>query len=220
MFTQVFAVVFLASAVGGLEVPLPREQIVVRGRAEHPCVNVTRNDIVEARERAAKYPWAKAEYDGILRETEKWLRESDAYWLRFLPKPGACYAYGFTGCPICDEGTGTWGDALCSWDTPGHVRCRKGHVLPDAEHPDDGAGYHAPDGRIHYFAGQFNAWVTEQWTLHALPALTQGYILTGDERYASRAALLLDALASIYAESTSGSWDYPSNPPSGRFARP
>lgn len=32
--------------------------------------------------------------------------------------------------------------------------------------------------------------------------------------------LFLDALASVYSESTSGSWDYPSDPPGGRFARP
>ena len=70
---------------------------------------------------------------------------------------------------------------------------------------------------MHYFVGIFNAWVTEQWTLNALPALSEAYLLTGDEKYAERGTLFLDALASIYAESTSGSWDYPSNPPSGRL---
>ncbi|NUQ63861.1 MAG: heparinase II/III family protein, partial [Pirellulales bacterium] len=43
---------------------------------------------------------------------------------------------------------------------------------------------------------------------------------TGDEKYAERAAFFFDILASIYPESTAGSWDYPSSPPSGRFARP
>jgi len=93
-------------------------------------------------------------------------------------------------------------------------------VLPDADHPDDGTGYVAEDGRVHYFVGSWNAWVTEQWTRSALPSLAHAYALTGDESYAQRAAFFFDALASIYPESTSGSWDYPSRPPSGRFARP
>ncbi len=210
--------VFLMLA--GQESPLSREALAIRGRAGHPCVTVTSEDITNAKARVAAYPWAHQEYETILNGANSWLRESDGYWLGFLPKPGACYAYGFTGCPICNGKTGTWDKANCSWEYPGHVKCDKGHMMPDAEHPDTGEGYRAPDGRIHYFAGQFNAWVSEQWTLHALPCLAQAYALTGEEKYAERAALLLDALASIYTESASGSWDYPSTPPSGRFARP
>ncbi len=200
--------------------PIAQNDLVIRGRDVHPCVNRTPAEVARARERAATLPWAKAHRDAIVADAEKWMKESDAYWLSFLPEPGACYAYGFTACPICDGGTGTWHGARCSWDKPGQVACVNGHTLPDAEHPDEGEGYQAPDGRIHYFQGQFNAWVTEQWTQYALPALTDAWLLTEEERYANRAALLLDALASIYKESTSGSWDYPSNPPSGRFARP
>jgi hypothetical protein len=100
------------------------------------------------------------------------------------------------------------------------VTCGNGHVLPGDAHPDDGTGYRGPDGRIHYFVGTWNAWVTEQWTLNAIPALARAYALTGDEKYAERAAFFLDALAAVYAESSAGSWDYPSRPPSGRLARP
>ena len=56
--------------------------------------------------------------------------------------------------------------------------------MPDAEHPDDGTGYVGKDGRIHYFIGSWNAWVTEQWTRKAIPSLARAYALTGDERYA------------------------------------
>lgn len=199
---------------------LSRDALVVRGHAEHPCVSLTQDDVARAQDNAGKYAWAARERDAIIESANRWLAHDEAYWLGYLPEPGACYAYGFTGCPICGGSTGTWAGARCTWDNPGHVRCPNGHTLPDAEHPDTGEGYTAPDGRIHYFAGQYNAWVTEQWTTKALPMLSQAYLLTGDEKYAARAALLLDAMASIYAESTSGSWDYPSNPPSGRFARP
>ncbi len=208
------------SASDTLPRPLAQSAIIVRGNTKHPCVNLTQQDVLEARKRIITHDWAKKERDAILKAAEPWMKESDQYWLSFLPAKGAAYAYGFTGCPICKSATGTWDKALCSWDKPGHVRCEKGHLLPDAEHPDSGKGYKGPDGRIHYFVGQFNAWVTEQWTLNALPALSKAYLLTGDERYAERGMLLLDAMASIYKESTAGSWDYPSNPTSGRLARP
>lgn len=203
-----------------LERPLAQTSIIVRGNRRHPCVNLSAKDLKDSKERIERYDWAKQKYDEIIKAAQVWLTGSDQYWLNFLPKAGACYAYGFTGCPVCGSSTGTWGAALCSWDNPGHVRCQKGHLFPDAEHPDDGNGYVSSDGRTHYFIGQFNAWVTEQWTNNALPVLSQAYLLTGDERYAERGLLFLDALASIYKESISGSWDYPVTKPSGRFARP
>lgn len=201
-------------------VPLPREAIPVLGGRPHPTVYVTAEDVARARRNAEQTEWGRLTKEQILQNAARWLERTEEEWLRFLPEPGACYAYGFTGCPICGAGWGQWGNARCSWEEPGKVKCANGHVLPDAEHPDDGSGYQGPDGRIHYFVGSWNAWVTEQWQHGAITNLAHAYALTGDERYADRAAFFLDALASIYAESTSGSWDYPSSPPSGRFARP
>lgn len=200
--------------------PLPREALQAQGRTRHPTVYLTPEDVERAKRNLARYPWARQVRENILAEAAQWLREGEEYWLRFLPGPGACYAYGITGCPLCGARWGTWGGARCSWDNPGHVTCPNGHLLPDAEHPDEGTGYRGPDGRVHYFVGSWNAWVTEQWTRWAIPSLARAYALTGEEKYAERAAFFLDALASIYPESTSGSWDYPSRPPSGRFARP
>ena len=200
--------------------PLAQNAIIVRGNMRHPSVNFTANDLKNTRERIVKYGWAKLQYDAIIKAADIWLKGSNNYWLSFLPEKGAAYAYGFTGCPICGSPTGTWDKALCSWDNPGHVSCTKGHILPDAGHPDNGKGFISSDGRTFYFVGQFNAWVTEQWTINAIPVLAQAYLLTGDERYAERGLLLLDALASIYKESISGSWDYPTPKPTGRLARP
>jgi len=183
-------------------------------------VYVNEADVARARRNAETTVWGRATKARILQAAAKWLEHDETYWLAFLPEPGACYAYGFTGCPICNARTGTWANARCRWDRPRTVQCANGHVLPDNDHPDDGTGYVATDKRVHYFIGIWNAWVTEQWTIHAVPSLAHAYALTGDEKYAERAAFFLDALAGIYAESTSGSWDYPSRPPSGRFARP
>lgn len=200
--------------------PKRREQVEVRGGEVRSAVYANGDDLARARRNAETTDWGKAEKETILAEAAKWLKHDPAFWLTMLPKLGACYAYGFTGCPICGSPCGTWAGARCRWDRPRTVTCAKGHLLPDDDHPDDGTGWVAADGRIHYLLGTWNAWVTEQWTLHALPALTHAYALTGDEQYAERAAFFFDALAGIYPESTSGSWDYPSRPPSGRFARP
>lgn len=199
--------------------PLLQSDIIVRGNTNHPCLNITAKDVIEAKKRIARYDWAKKNYESIIKSADIWLKESDEYWLKFLPEKDAAYAYGFTGCPICNGTTGTWDNANCSWDNPGHVKCSNGHVLPNAEHPDSGKGYINPNGRIHYFVGQFNAWVTEQW--RGVPYIMgQAYLLTGDERYADRGLFFLDAVASIYKESDKGSWDYPVKSPSGRLARP
>ena len=198
----------------------PREALEPQDRPSHPTVYVNAEDLARARRNARATEWGKATQTDILKAAARWLEHDEAHWLQFLPPPGACYAYGFTGCPICNSRCGTWAGTRCAWDRPRTVACVKGHVLPDNDHPDDGTGYVAKDKRVHYIIGQWHAWVTEQWTLKALPSLAHAYALTGDERYAERAAFFFDALASIYAESTSGSWDYPSRPPSGRFARP
>lgn len=200
--------------------PKKRDELAVDGGRAHPTVYANAEDLARARRNAETTTWGKEEKARILAGAAKWLEHDEAYWLRFLPEPGACYAYGFTGCPICGSSWGTWGGARCGWDRARTVRCAKGHVLPDADHPDDGTGYVAKDRRVHYFVGSWNAWGTEQWTRGALPSLAHAYALTGDEKYARRAAFFFDALASIFPESTSGSWDYPSRPPSGRFARP
>ncbi len=188
--------------------------------AVHPTVYVTPADIERARQNSARYPWAKAIADGILAVADEWAARDDAWILAQVPGKGACFAYGFTGCPICGASFGMWDKARASFDNPGHVTCANGHVLPDAAHPDPGTGWVAPDGRIHYFVGSYNAWVIEKLTLTAAENLAYAYSLTGDDRCAAKAALILDAVASIYPSCDKGSWDYPSTPPSGRLDRP
>ncbi len=194
--------------------------LTAHGRVEHPCVNKTPADVARARENMERYPWLANWVQSQQEAADEWLERSDEWIISMVPEPGACFAYGFTGCPICGASWGTWGGARCSWDNPGHVTCANGHVLPDEEHPDPGTGYVGPDGRIHYFIGSWNAWVVETLQFRALRPLCHTYLLTGDERYAQKAAVIFDALARIYPECDAGSWDYPSNPPSGRFCRP
>jgi hypothetical protein len=186
----------------------------------HPRVYLTPADLQRARENARRFEWARTERDAIIKDADQWLARPDDWYLSVMPKAGACFAYGFTGCPICGGATGTWFNAHCDWSRPGTVECAKGHLLPDAAHPDPGTGYVAPDKRIHYFIGSYNAWVIEKLIFGAANSLAYAYSLTADDRYAAKCAMILDQIAAIYPACDKGSWDYPSNPPSGRLDRP
>ncbi len=194
--------------------------LTAHGRDTHPCVNKTPEDVERALRNIERYDFLADYVANMKEQADEWLERSDEWILEMIPEPGAAFAYGFTGCPICGAKWGTWGGARCSWDNPGHVTCSNGHVLPDAEHPDPGTGYIGEDGRIHYFVGSWNAWVVETLQFDALRPLCLTYLLTGDERYAQKAAVIMDGIAQIYPECDAGSWDYPSDPPSGRLCRP
>lgn len=187
----------------------------------HPRVYLTAEDVQRARKNVAQFDWAKEYSAEIVRRAAPWLARPDLFYLQNTPKAGACFAYGFTGCPVCAADWGRWGSGIkASFDNPGHVTCVNGHTLPDAQYPDSGTGYVAPDGRTHFIIGTYNSWVIEQFTSGALESLVAAHTLTGDSRYAAKAAVLLDSLAAVYPTCDKGSWDYPSNPPSGRFNRP
>ncbi|MEA3399758.1 MAG: heparinase II/III family protein [Armatimonadota bacterium] len=194
--------------------------LTAEGREVHPCVNKMPADVERARENMERYQWLAEYVENMQAQADEWLERSDEWILEMIPEPGACFAYGRTGCPICGASWGTWGGARCSWDNPGHVTCANGHVLPDEEHPDPGTGYVGEDGRIHYFVGSWNAWVVEKLQFDALRPLCLTYLFTGDERYAEKAAVIMDGIATIYPSCDKGSWDYPSDPPSGRLNRP
>lgn len=187
---------------------------------EHPTVFITPEGVARAKRNIERYGWARETAAAIRREADRWLAKDDA-WLRgVVPKPGAAFAYGLQSCPVCGAGWGAWGRDGGSFDRPGRITCRKGHTFPDRDHPDPGTGYVGPDGRKHYFVGAYNAFVVEALTFQALENLVYAYTLTGDERYAAKAAVILDALAALYPTVHKGCWDYPSNPPSGRMHRP
>jgi hypothetical protein len=191
-----------------------------RSAPPHPSVYLTRADIGLAKTNISQFAWARATADSIQHQADAWLAKPDDWFLHNVPSAGACFAYGFTGCPICGASWGTWAGVKASFDQPGYVTCAKGHTLPDADHPDSGTGWVGQDKRVHYFVGSYNAWAVETLTFKAADSLAYAYTLTGDERYAAKASLILDALAAIYPSCDKGSWDYPSHPPSGRFNRP
>ena len=191
--------------------------VTPRGREQHPCVYVTPEEVRRARERAEEVEWARDYVDAIVRQADEVVGRAPEWIRQNCPPAGARFASGNSGCPICGAKWGSWRNADCSFDRPGTVRCSNGHVLPDADHPDDGGGYIGEDGRPHYFVASYNSWVVEtyqQWSHH----LAFAYAMTGDERYAQTCAILFDALAEIYPTCTEGSVEYPSG--HGRMNRP
>lgn len=195
-------------------------KLTFEGAPRHPTVSITVEDAERARKRIQSDGEAKAWFQSLQKSVAVWDARDPAWVRAVMPGKDACFAYGFTGCPICGATWGIWGAANTSFDTPGHVKCSNGHVLPDADHPDPGTGYVGPDKRIHYFAGSYNAWVVETLIHRIALPYANLYLLTHDERAGRMAAVILDEIAAIYPSCDKGSWDYPSNPPSGRLDRP
>ncbi|MBK8858065.1 MAG: heparinase II/III family protein [Opitutaceae bacterium] len=75
----------------------------------------------------------------------------------------------------------------------------------DQPYADDGRGWVAPDGQRYWFVAHWHHWV---WTQHptsphpnimrGLAALGRAWLLTGDPRYAHKAAVLLHRTAEVY----------------------
>jgi hypothetical protein len=76
---------------------------------------------------------------------------------------------------------------------------------PDPEDPlhkfgvDDGFGYIDKNGRAHRFIGYYT-WKYWTWLNDGLAALADGFIYTGDKRYAHKAAILLDRIGDVYPD--------------------
>lgn len=75
----------------------------------------------------------------------------------------------------------------------------------DQPYADDGRGWVGPDGQRYWFVAHWHHWV---WTQHptsphpnimrGLAALGRAYLLTGDPRYAHKAAVILHRAAEVY----------------------
>lgn len=196
--------------------------IEVRGRDTHPCVYATPEDVARARQNIERYEWAADYADSITDAADRVAGKSAEWVQKHMPGKGACFATGWSGCPVCDAQWQGYGRRTGSFDRPGKVKCPKcGTVFPNEEYPDPGTGYKADSGRMYYFKGLYNSFVVEtyqDWSHQ----LAFAYMLTGDERYADTCGLLLDAIAEIYPTCDRGPWDWP-KPESrqhGRLTRP
>jgi hypothetical protein len=134
---------------------------------------------------------------------KKFTDMSDAELRALVPKPNCKIAYGL-GMNLCPQGTKfRWG----GWSDPFKVIGKGNIKYPNPEYPDDGNGC-KKNGKIYYFIANANGFIF--WELEkVLPALADVYALTGKQKYAHAAAILLDAVAATYPSNRRGPMDYP-----------
>lgn len=181
---------------------------------------INADDIARARRRVAQDPWARAYQSHILSVANAWVARSDDAIRQMLPKPGALFAYGAAGCPHCGKAWQNFACNAASLDRPFHLYCP--HCNTDINmnagpYADSGEGV-VINGKRYWFRATWNSFVTNaMWASDttgedaAIPNLAFAYALTGDARYAHKAIVMMDALATI-SPTTSGPIDLESTP--------
>lgn len=188
---------------------------------EHPRVLYTPADIERARKNLGTSgpDWARKIYQDILTQAKRpvWMGLPDNAIRNFMPEPYSYYMYEISS--VCPDGTKM---SPAGWVAPGKVMCGSGRMLPNADHPDDGTGWKDPQGNMHYFVARWNGFVIDDFT-KALQPLAYAYVLSDDIKYAHTAAVILDAIATIYPTAIEGPLNYPGLSPGregGRLDRP
>lgn len=156
--------------------------------------------LIRAREIAKTDAGAKRIVENAIQSAQSWLEKPDEWYRETMPEPGALYTYGLAGCPKCKGRWPRFGGGVCSWDRPGKLTCMHCKALLPDEKPgqpyhDHGKGV-AISGTTYYLKGTWNAWVINQM-YRALDGLVNAYLLTEDDRYAHKACVILDKLATL-----------------------
>jgi hypothetical protein len=179
--------------------------------------------IATARENVAKYPAARRVADDVIATADKWVGMSDDALRRLITTAQVPRAFdvGTVGCPKCGaeilqkHGQYGW---ITDPNLPFKVTCPvDGSVYPtndyqayydsgfkdkngwDTPFVDDGWGWTDPkSGEKFWFVAFYNHWM---WHRHVVPgvnAMAKAYVLTGDKRYAHKAAVALARIAEVY----------------------
>ncbi|PKO18148.1 hypothetical protein CVU37_07465 [candidate division BRC1 bacterium HGW-BRC1-1] len=162
-------------------------------------------------------PWRAGMRDYMTAKADEWMALSDDEIRSLLPKPGSLFSYGQNGCPKCKARWKPFGAETCSLDRPGKTICPKCEtVFPD---PDPASPYHDTgkgvmiDGKRYYLTAVWNAFVVNSMYSAQGPdgtgssVLALSYALTGNEAYARKAIVMMDALATLQP-STRGPRDF------------
>lgn len=178
------------------------------------------------RENVERYDWARAERDRIVREADKWAAFDDARLRELVPPPMVPRATRvcINECPVhgqevlkvtsmygwkmdfehpyklvCPVG----GESYPSNDFNAYLKSgMKDKSLLTGEYVDDGWGYEKKPGDKykHWFVAYYAQWMVQKYLYPALRTLSQAYLITGEQRYAHKAALLLWQLAQYYPD--------------------
>jgi hypothetical protein len=180
-------------------------------------------EIARARENVKKYPAAKAVADGVIRAADEWVdwKDEDLRFLLTSPDVPRAFAVSTAGCPKCGHkinekgGDYAW---LIDPRVPFKIKCPvDGSVYPtndfaayyrsgfkdkvgwDTAFVDDGWGWTDPKtGEKSWFVAYYNHWMWHKHLVLGLRALGSAYTITGDKRYAHKAAVMLHRIAEVY----------------------
>jgi hypothetical protein len=183
---------------------------------EHPRVLYTAEDVARARTNVSNASWGKSVVESVIRNLQSFTL-TDEQIRDLMPKQYSYYLY-LDHYMLCPDGSRMLWAGL---NNPGKCLCN-GKLYPDEDHPDDGTGWRDDKGNTYYFVARWNGGFVE-YLSGVLDQLAQAYALTGEPEYAHKAAVILDALATIYPTATEGPLDYPGLQPGvegGRLERP
>ena len=179
-------------------------------------------DIALANLNAAKYPEAKKVKDEIIKAASYWLDWNDTDLRDLLADARVPRAFDLN-----PKGSPVHGDAVFKkagpypWIVdPRHPLQVKspidGQMFPSnnymalyksdfkltqdstADYFDDGWGWTAPDGERYWFVAYANQWTWKNFIEPAFLNLGRAYLLTGDKRFAHKAAVMLHRMAEVY----------------------
>ncbi|MBO9613100.1 MAG: heparinase II/III family protein [Dyadobacter sp.] len=179
-------------------------------------------DIMKARMNLLHYKEAQNVRDRILKAADPWLARPDSAIVALMPDARVPRAFDLNpkGSPVHGDTVfkvGGFYPWIVDPDHPLQVKSPiDGQVFPsndylayyrssfrnrtglDRTYADDGWGWIAPDGERYWFVAYANQWM---WKGHIEPAfadLAHAYLLTGDKRYAHKAAVMLYRLGEVY----------------------
>src|SRR5690606_9550635 len=203
---------------------IPPFQPVAERTLQNPLKNkrtlFTDAEVSLAKNNISKHPEAKELRDRIVNAAEPWLEWTDEELRKLMPDARVPRGFDLSvkGCPvhgeaIFEKGRYPW---IIDPKEPLKVECPVGaETYPtndyaayyhsnfekkegwDTKYVDDGWGWIAPDGERYWFVAYANHWMW--YKIHAaITSLSESYLLTGDKRYAHKAAVMLYRLAEIY----------------------
>jgi hypothetical protein len=182
-------------------------------------------DVKIARENIEKHPEAKAVRDNIVAAADKWIEWSDEDLRKLLTSARVPRAFDLNvhGCPVHGAEVFNKGGAYPWKLDPKHplkVTCPVGgETYPSndyeayansgfdpalkknwsGDYVDDGWGWVDPkNGERYWFVAYANQWNWYRTIDPAMLNLSRAYLLTGDKRYAHKAAVMLVRLAEVY----------------------
>ncbi|MGE5508052.1 MAG: heparinase II/III family protein [Chitinophagales bacterium] len=166
----------------------------------HPRVFYKPEDISRAQAHLSAHDWARRSFAELQAVADAWVGRSDESIRELVPVESPLGERS-CNCPVHGGGPAEW-----SWllDQPYSLRCgRGGEVYPNAEFPDEGAGWldqrpgSATYGKRFFFVGRCRGLLFEELE-EATVALAVTGILTGNLRYARKAAVIMARVAEVY----------------------